>query len=275
MRVLSLAIYPVKACRGTALREAVVEPRGFENDRRWMIVDAQGRFLSQRELPRLAALAARAEAGRLELRDERGESLSVPVPPPSTPRAPVVLWGKGLEGHAAGPEADAWLTRRLGAPCRLVYQGDLPHEADPRFAPAGTQTRYTDGYPLLVTTAASLEDLNRRLSAPIPMDRFRPNIVVEGAPPWGEDAWRRLRVGPVELSLVKPCARCAVTTVDQQTGRKTGVEPLKTLASFRTMRAPGINGAIFGQNGVPLGTGAIRVGDPVEVLETGPAPAFA
>ena len=182
----------------------------------------------------------------------------------------VEIWGDRVQAVAPHPEGDAWLSDFLGAPVRLVYQPDRSHRpTDPHFAP-GAEVSLADGYPILVLTRASLDELNRRLaesgSGPLPMDRFRPNLVVEGpVTPHAEDGWRRFQVGGVAMAGVKRCARCAVTTVDPATGAR-GKEPLRTLAHYRR----DLEGRVFfGQNVVPLGVGAVAVGDRVELLEEG------
>jgi uncharacterized protein len=274
LRVLSLHIYPVKALRGIDLAESAAEGRGLALDRRWMLVDGNGRFISQREHPKLAAVTAAPETDGLRLAYGTSE-IRVPLPPTAAMRLPVTLWKQGIEGYAAAAEADDWFSGIIGMPCRLVYQGGLPRPVATQYAPAGAEASYADGFPLLVTLKESLDDLNSRMAAPLPMNRFRPNIVIEGAPAWSEDGWKRLRIGAVVLDLVKPCTRCVVTTTDQQSGERQGSEPLHTLKQFRFMRAPGLAGVAFGQNALVVAAGRLRQGDPVEILETQAPPAFA
>ncbi|MEZ0226887.1 MAG: MOSC domain-containing protein [Alphaproteobacteria bacterium] len=271
MKVESLHIYPVKGLRAIDLSQSALEPRGLTHDRRWMLVDAAGKFITQREQPKLATLGAEVTDRGLRISNDSG-SITIARPAPSE-RLPVVLWKQSLEGHPATADADQWFSDFLGLPCRLVYQGDLPRPASEQYAP-GASVSYADGFPLLVTVTASLDDLNKRMPQPLPMNRFRPNIVISGAPAWAEDGWKKIRIGAVTLDIVKPCTRCVVTTTDQQTGAKDSNEPLNTLKTFRLLRQPGLTGVVFGQNAVPAVTGTVKVGDAVEVIETQAPPAF-
>ena len=181
-------------------------------------------------------------------------------------RRPVEVWGDEVTGEEVSPEADAWVSRVLGVPAHLVRLDEAVSRraADPEGAP-GAGVGFADQYPLLLLSRGSMEELNRRLERPVGVDRFRPNLVVEGVPPHGEDRWRRIRIGGVEFAVLKPCRRCSVPGVDQATGVP-GKEPLRALAGYRRSE-----GTIwFGQNVVHRGPGRIGVGDPVEVLEEGP-----
>lgn len=274
MQVTGLYIYPVKGLRAVELAEAEVTPRGLRHDRRWMLVDSGGRFITQREQPKLATLAAHITPAGLRITGD-GKSLDVSEPLAGAPRLSVKLWKQDIEGFAAAPEADAWFSDFLGLACHLVYQGDLPRAASEKYA-AGAQVSYADGFPILVTVTESLDDLNAKMPAKLPMDRFRPNIVITGASAWAEDGWKRLRIGGLALDIVKPCTRCVVTTTDQQTGeKKPGNEPLNTLRHFRLLRTPDLTGVVFGQNAVPLAAGRIKTGDAVAVTATQAPPAFA
>ena len=273
MRVESLHYYPVKGMRGCALSSAEVTAVGFANDRRWMLVDSTGRFISQREEPRLALVNVSVEGRELVARAPDMPMLRV-APPQAAETLPVTIWDDRLPANPAPAEAHAWFSSFLGASCRLVYQGDSIRGVDPRWSQPGDITSFADAYPLLICTSASLDDLAKRIGAPLPMDRFRPNIVVAGSDPWAEDEWARLRIGPVEMDLTKPCARCSVTTVDQMQGIRTGKEPLRTLAGFRFLQVPGISGVIFGQNAIPRAFGRIAVGEAVHVAAPQPRPVF-
>jgi hypothetical protein len=265
LAVSHLFVYPVKSCRGIALSEAEIVATGFRHDRAWMIVDADGEMITQREEPRLALIRAAFAGGRLTLSATGQPDLAVPEPTGAVIAAEV--FGNAVAARPVAAEADAWLTCYLGAPCRLVaLSGAVPRKLDPRYARAGDTTGFADGYPFLVFSEASLDDLNRRIGkppAPLPLARFRPNIVVRGAAPFAEDGWKRIRIGLTSFRVVKPCARCAIPTVDPETAA-TGKEPLKTLATFRR----GADGAVFfGQNVIHDGSGTIRVGDPITILE--------
>lgn len=259
-----IRIYPVKGLRGVSIREAAVEPWGLEHDRRWMIVDPSGLFLSQRQVPRMAAIEAELIAGGLRLSAEGAGSLDEERPDAAAQSFEVTVWKDVVRAAAASDRADAWLSQVLGLPCRLVYMQnpDRARRTDPVFSRDGDHVSFADGFPLLGTTTSSLAALNGTLTTPVGMDRFRPNIVIEGAEPWAEDRWSRLTIGEVDLAVVKDCARCVVTTVDQRTGLKAeDGEPLRTLARSRRKAGGRI---IFGQNIIPRSRGRIRVGDAVE-----------
>jgi hypothetical protein len=262
MRVSALFIYPVKGARAVPVGAADVEPAGFADDRRWMLVDEGGRAVTQRELPALARLLAEPDGnGGLRLGFD-GEGLTVRRPDPDAARIPVTIWRDALRlPHAA--EAAPSLSRWFGRPLRLVRQGsDDRRPVDRAWAGEEDVVSLADGFPILVAATASLEVLR----LPVGMDRFRPNLVIEGSEPWAEDGWRRLKVGAVELDLPKPCARCVVTTVDQAAGIVAGPEPLDSLRARRLSADRRNPGVLFGWNAVPVGGGTVRVGDPVAVL---------
>lgn len=267
LTLAALEIYPVKGLKGLTLDSVAVEPWGLAGDRRWMVVDARGRFLSQREEPRLALIgpAALADDGLGLALAGRG-AVTVARPAPDAERVEATVWRDSVSAASAGPEADRWLSEALGLACRLVYMDDpaLARPVDQEFGAPGDTVSFADGFPLLVTTAASLDDLNSRLERPVPMSRFRTNLAVDGGAAWDEDGWRQVKVGEVTFRVVKDCARCAVTTVDQETGiRSADNEPIRTLARFRRVAGGRI---IFGQNLVPADRGTIRVGDPVTII---------
>jgi uncharacterized protein YcbX len=266
MRVVEIRIYPVKGLRGLSVGDALVEPWGLAGDRRFMVVDRDGRYLTQRQLPRMALIETGFVAGGIELSAPGADRIAVATPDKGGPRTQVAIWRDRVAARDAGAEAAAWLSVVLATPCRLVHMPD-PDKArpvDPGFAAAEDRVSFADGFPVLVTNAASLADLNVRLERPVDMDRFRTNLVVDGAEPWDEDDWRRLRVGATFFAAPKDCARCAVTTVDQATGvRSDRDEPLRTLASFRRKAGGRI---IFGQNLIPRTLGRIAVGQDVEPL---------
>lgn len=260
-----IRIYPVKGLRGFSVGDALVEPWGLEHDRRWMVVEPSGRFLTQREVPAMARVCATLVPGGLRLSVDGCASHDEPVPGVEADYVEVVVWDDTVSARAASVGAAAWLTAALGRPCRLVHMDDpaVARPVDPDYAGGDDRVSFADGFPLLVATTASLADLNRRLATPVGMDRFRPNVVVNGAEAWDEDGWSTLSIGGVAFAGVKDCARCVVTTVDQARGVKAqDGEPLRTLARFR--RKPG-GRIIFGQNLVPRGMGRIAVGDRVTV----------
>ncbi len=266
MQVAEIRIYPVKGLRGFAVDEAIVEPWGLAGDRRFMVVDPAGRFLSQRERPGMAVAAANLVSGGLALSTACGPEIRIPVPDATQARVDVRIWKDSVSAVDCGPEVAAWLSDVLGTPCRLVHMDEpaTARPADPDFATPDDCVSFADGFPLLVTTQASLDDLNKRLDRPVTMDRFRTNLLVSGAEPWAEDDWHDLRVGNTRFAGVKDCARCAVTTVDQESGiRSEDNEPLRTLAGFRRKAGGRI---IFGQNLLPRRLGRIARGDQVEAF---------
>lgn len=264
--IAEICLYPVKALQGGSVAEGVVEPWGLARDRRWMVVQPDGQFLTQRDLPAMARIRAEATPAGLTLHDG-ATAQAVAFPGPEAPRRQVTVWKDSVPALDAGQSAAAFLTAVLGVDCALVYLDDATaRPVDPDFGRPEDRTAFNDGFPVLLANTASLAALNAEMAQPIPMTRFRPNIVISGTTPWAEDRWRRIRIGEVIFRIVKPCARCIVTTVDQLTGeRPDKTEPLKTLG--RIHRAPG--GVIFGQNLIPDSLGLIAVGDPVEILEIG------
>ena len=267
LRLAELQIFPVKALRGIKVAHALVEPWGLSGDRRWMVVDETGRFLTQREHPSMARIRAYAGAGGIAL--QTGERrVIVPFPGRDAAILSVTVWRDVVEARVACADSHTLLGAALGCPCRLVWMQDTRGRAtDARFAPAGSTVSFADGFPLLLASTASLADLNARLAAPIPMGRFRVNVAIEGGAAWEEDAWERVRIGEVTFAVVKACERCVVTTIDPETGeRPDKTEPLRTLAQFRRDVRGGV---MFGQNMVPETGGTIRIGDEVEVLARG------
>ncbi len=265
MHVSSLHCYPIKGCRGRVLTSATLDAYGVVGDRRLMLVDEGGRFLSQREEPRLATIEPEVDGPTLIVRHASTAPLELELDTDGPPRD-VRIWRDTVTATDQGDRAAQWFTALLGASVRLVQFGrHARRPIDAEFSPrAEAETTFTDGYPLLVVVEESLADLNERLEQPIPMSRFRPNVVVIGGAPWSEDAWSAIRIGELLLDAVKPCARCVVTTTDQATGeRDPRQEPLRTLARLRTIPR---FGAIFGQNVVPRATGTIATGDRVGVV---------
>ncbi|MGW6011708.1 MOSC domain-containing protein [Streptomyces sp. NPDC055210] len=269
----SIHVYPLKAAAGYAPHEVVVEPWGPAGDRRWVLTDDRNRIITQRAWPRMALVRVEALAGGAILVSAPGhEPLTVPVPVPGPGGTTTVeIWNDKVEGVPAGVAADAWFSGFLGIGVRLVHLDDpaTRRPVDPQFARQGETVSFADGYPLLVTTLASLDALNTLIAqgdrpeeGPLPMNRFRPNIVVGGTAAWAEDGWSRIAVGEVVLRVAKMCGRCVVTTTDQTTAER-GREPLRTLARHRRFG----DKLVFGQNLVPESPGSVRVGDPVRILE--------
>jgi uncharacterized protein YcbX len=263
--VAALIYYPIKACRGIETKAANIERMGLEGDRRMMVVTPNGRFLTQREHPKLALVSPYISNQKLTLRAPGMADLTIPIFK-SGPTRPVDIWkSKAVPGVDLGDPAAAWFSEWLAAQVRLVHFAEgYTRRIDENYAVSPEDhTAFADGYPILLASEESLADLNARLEWPVPMDRFRPNLVVKGCEPFDEDTWSRIRIGEpsVEMAVVKSCARCLVTTIDKETLEKSK-EPLKTLASYR--RRDG--GAMFGQNIIPLNEGRLELGMSVHIL---------
>ena len=259
MQITEINVYPVKSLRGSSVKEAVIGTHGLENDRRWMLVDAEGKKLTQRERPRLALLVPRVEDGHLRVKVPGASDIGVPLNDASwsDERVTVDLWGHEHTGIVAVDAVNRAFTDAVGVSCRLLELTNGNSGA--------SEPSFHDDAPLLVISQASLDELNRRLPAPVPMNRFRPSVVVAGSPAFEEDKWQRITIGDTEFSAVKICVRCSITTVDQAEGEFRGPEPLKTLAIFRRLEQNVAFGAYFRpeQGGTNL-----RVGDELRVLET-------
>lgn len=264
--VTELNIYPIKSTRGIALPEALVEARGLQWDRRWMLVDPEGLFITARKWPRLAMVATHLLDTQLLIEAPGRDPLSIPLADNGPGDREVTIWRDRCPVHEVSAAADNWFSDWLGTECRLVRLSDQDtRPVDREYGQAGDQVSLADGYPLLVIGEASLADLNRRLEQPVEMRRFRPNLVISTDQAFIEDQWRRIRVGDVELELVKGCSRCVFTTVNPDKGEKHArQEPLRTLGTYRRK---GGSGVFFGQNAVPRSLGTLHVGDEVEVLD--------
>ena len=263
IRLSAIYFYPVKSLRGIGLQRAPLGRRGIDYDRHWMLVDDAGVFITQRHLPRMALISTSLVPGGLRLSAPGMPDLDVALESAAHRPLSVRVWDDLCTARSAGDAPRRWLSAFLDCACRLVYlPPDSRRLVDTNFAQAGEETGFSDGFPLLLISQTSLDDLNTRLQTPLPMQRFRPNLVVEGCLPYAEDGWRRIRVGDIILRLVKACSRCAITTVDPETGGK-GAEPLRTLSGYRKRG----NKVYFGQNLLHQAAGELRVGMPVEILE--------
>jgi uncharacterized protein YcbX len=268
--------YPVKSCRGHSVQRVTVEPWGLSGDRRWLVVDDDGVAVTAREHPRMLLVtpAPRPDGG-LELTSPDASPVSVDVPS-ADDLVRVRVWTSELVAAAASPAASAWFSKVIGKSVCLVYMDDpTRRHPNPAFALPSDLVSFADSYPLLIATEASLHSLNdwiadgpRADEGPLPMTRFRPNLVVAGTQPWEEDGWRRIRVGDVLFRVVKGCDRCTMTLTDPDTAAR-GKEPIATLARYRRWDGE----TWFGMNIIPDTPGAeIAVGDEVEILEAVPAP---
>lgn len=287
----ALHVYPVKSCGGVSVQEAFAGPRGLlvgqVLDRSWMVADLEQRLISQREEAALARVRVRLvpdTAGQpeaVELTVEGQSPLRLDPFVALDQRTDILVHGLPVPARQTRPAANAWFSSLLGRPVQLVYQGEAEQRAIAAGysdAPSAAEVSFADGFQYLVGSASTLAALNQRLAEPIPMARFRPNLVVGGSPADAEYAWRRVAIGAARFALVKPCERCVMTTIDQERGVRTGKEPLASLAKshFLDEAVPGgrIHGPIFGENAVPTQCGLLRVGDAIEVLEAGAVRAF-
>ncbi|MFO1464898.1 MAG: MOSC N-terminal beta barrel domain-containing protein [Steroidobacteraceae bacterium] len=265
-KITGLNLYPVKSCRGIAVESVTLTDTGFAFDRRWMVVDENGRFQTQRELPRLAVIHTQLSDGRLRLSANDMPDLVVGDPGQGE-RREVKVWNDQCSGLDAGDAAAGWLSQFLHKKLRLLsFDTSTRRACDPSYAgDVPATTMFADAFPFLVLSESSLINLNRRLDKTLPMNRFRPNIVLNGVQAHEEDRIRELRAGDVCIRLVKPCDRCSITTTDQVTGLRRGDEPLRTLKSYRW--DPKLRGVTFGQNGILVsGAGAsLRVGQEFDI----------
>ena len=253
--------YPVKSMAGRRLDKAWLTLQGLPHDRCWMIADVRGRFVTGREYPELVRVQAIPAADGLTLSVAGRSTLYVPNSAFDRP-ADATVWGDAFPAWEGAAEADAWISAFIGAPLKLLWTG--VHTTRRVHSENQVPLSFADGFPLLLIGQASLDDLCARIGRPLSMARFRPNLVINGAPPYAEDRWTRIRIGDAVLRIVKPCERCVFTTVDPETGsRGLDQEPLRTLAAYR--RTPA--GAIFGQNVIADTEAEIVPGMPVEVLE--------
>jgi len=263
-----IIIYPIKSMGGIEVSGAAVEDRGLRLDRRWMLVDANGVFITQREHPRMALVAITVEDDGLICTAPGWDDLFVPITLTDPQTLSVTIWRSTCLAQRVGREADAWFSAFLETSCHLVYMPESTRRSvSADHAIADDIVSFADGYPFLLIGEASLADLNDHLEQPVLMNRFRPNLVIDGTAAFAEDTWKVVRIGDITFHVVKPCGRCVITTVDQAMGRFGGKDPLKTLARYRTWN----HNAMFGQNLIGAGTGTLRVGDPLVVVETKPA----
>jgi uncharacterized protein YcbX len=267
LQLSEIWVYPVKSLSGIQLQESKVTDRGLELDRRWLLVDDSGRFLTQREYPELALFKPEIVGDFLRITHSvLLESIKIPLRPvfSDTDQIKVTVWDDTIDAYEVSASITDWFTKLLKFSVRLVY---MPEESerklDPDYAITGSEINsFSDAYPFLIIGQSSLDDLNGRLEVEIPMNRFRPNFVFTNGVAFEEDSWREFSIGNVDFVGVKPCDRCVMTTVDQEKGVISGKDPLKTLAKYRNFG----NKVLFGQNVIGLGLGSVSVEDAVKVL---------
>lgn len=262
IRVSELNIYPVKSLRQISLQKSKLGMFGLENDRRWMVVDDQGMMLTQRQISRMCLIQPSLQENGIKLSVEGKPDITINIPDSGEVKS-VTVWDDECRAYDAGVEAANWLSEFLLRDCRLVYfPDDEFRQVDLQYANQGERTAFSDGFPLLLISQASLDDLNRRLSQPITMNRFRPNLVVSGCDAYAEDQWRKIRIGNINFRIVKPCSRCVIPNIDIETGRR-GNEPAATLVSYRRKD----NNIFFGQNVITEGVGELTIDMPVEIIK--------
>lgn len=265
MTLTDLYLYPLKSCAPLPVDAAAVEPRGLAGDRRWMIVDAQSRFITGRQFPRITLIRARPDAHGLSLSAPGMPSIHVESPRHAD-HAVVEIWKQPVPALAASGEARRWISDYLGTEAGLVHMDDsVMRVVDPSCSREGDIVSFADSCPLMLIGQRSLDGLNERLEKPVAMTQFRPNLVVDTRTPHEEDAWSRIAIGEVEFDVAKACTRCNFVNIDPATGEKsTSGEPLKTLTGYRRFEA-GVN---FGRHLIPRSPGTLRRGDHITVLET-------
>ena len=256
----SIHVYPIKSLGGFSVQEVRLTDRGLEHDRRWMLIDPEGRFLTQRECPAMAGLHCAPYGNSFRVNDTRsGNSIDMPWSLADAERVIAKVWDDEVQLMLGSVIMHHWFSEALQRPVRLAYMPDSTiRNTDPVYA--DVHVALNDGYPALIISQASLDELNARLETPMPMDRFRPNFVIAGGVPFQEDDWTTIIIDEEHFSIVKPCARCVIITTDQQTGERS-TEPLRTLATFRSVG----NKVRFGMNATFVGGGTVHVGAPVHV----------
>jgi uncharacterized protein len=261
----ALVVYPVKSLRGLPLDRATVENGALRGDRRYMLVDDTGRLVTQREFPRLARVSLERKGESLVVDAPGLQPLTIVPPGPDASRMAATVWNDTVEAALCAPAVQDWFSRFIGESCRLVYLSAAAERPFPEAGPGATLGTWADAAPLTILSTASVQALAAEVGRPLEMERFRPNLVVDGVTAYAEDGWKRVRIGGIEMDVVQPCTRCVLTTVDPLRGDKSpDQEPLRTLARIR--RGP--KGALLSQHAVALGEGELVVGAPVEVLET-------
>ncbi|MBX5088946.1 MOSC domain-containing protein [Rhizobium lentis] len=274
MRISDLFIYPLKSARAIALPAAEIGAYGLAGDRRAMITDSQGHFITQREMPDLARIEIRPEADVFRLLLQGRPDISVPPPRPEA-RMDVTVWKSTVSAAVADPDSNRRLSEWLGREVRLVFfDGQARRTANPEWAGEGTPVTFTDGYQILVTTTGSLKALNADLAAhgegSVGMERFRPNIVIDTDDAWPEDRWAAIEIAGIRFDLVKPCSRCIMTTQDQLTGSREVPNPMPAMGRIRMSADRRVPGPLFGWNVTPRGSGKITIGDTVQIVEERP-----
>jgi uncharacterized protein YcbX len=295
MHISEINIYPIKSLKGISRESAKIEERGLAFDRRWMLTTPEGMFFTQREFPRMATIAVAMNSGQLTVESDAAGTFTIPFEPDRGEWQKVTVWQSLCDALVYKGMVSEWFSDAIGTKCQLVYMPDASkRHINPRFDRGEDIVSFADGYPLMLIGEESLRDLNLRLKEahdhereasylpdfkPLPMNRFRPNLVISRSDAYAEDDWKSVRIGEAVFRSTKPCERCVITTIDQMTGELTGKEPLKTLATYRMAKdviperysalnvSP--NGVLFGQNLVAETPGSgVNVGDSLEITDS-------
>jgi uncharacterized protein YcbX len=260
-RIAGIYIYPIKSLGGIAVNQAYAEDQGFRYDRKWMLADGNNRFLTQRECPRMALFECNLTDEGISVKFQGQEKL-VPFNNWTGLMYNVIIWDHKVDLQEVSPEISRWFSRHLNRKCRLLGIGEL-YQRKKSFAipPFETDVSLADGYPYLILGTSSLDLLNSKLEEPLPFNRFRPNIFLHTETPHIEDEWKEIHFGETKVKIIKPCARCIITTINQETGIK-NIEPIKTLSTYRLKD----KNILFGANAMVLNRGMISMGDKVTAV---------
>jgi uncharacterized protein len=262
LKIHSLHVYPIKSCRGIDLKTAELVETGIKYDRHWMLVDEQGNFLTQRQLPQMAGISCQILDQSLIVTADNEDSLEVPLEQTPAGSKSVNIWNDTCKAAIVSTQASAWFSKVLGLACELVYLPESEkRQVDPRYAEPGKIVGFADGFPLLIVSLASIELLNEKLEQKVSIDRFRPNIVIEGCPAHAEDDWHKIAIDNIVIQLAKPCSRCVIPSIDQHSSQKHPTI-LKTLATYRRSG----NMIFFGQNGLHNRNGILTTGHPIQLI---------
>jgi hypothetical protein len=258
IEVTGLFIYPVKSFAGIPLESSELDSMGLKNDRRWMVVSPEGKFLTQRTIPQMALIRTSLDNGKLTLKKQGMDDHQVPEASTLSEIMEVTIWRDTLQVQRIGDASDAWLSQALGVECKLVYiADDVQRQCNLDYAQQGDRTGFADAYPMLLISEDSLQDLNQRLDHPVEMRRFRPNIVIKGCEAFAEDKFEAFTIANLDMRGVKLCDRCPMPTVDPDKGERDGQEPIATLMKYRKWD----NKVFFGMNVIHQQQGKITIGD--------------
>ena len=262
IKVTGLYIYPIKSLQGIEVEKCEILERGFRYDRRWMIIDAENGHVTQRTHPQLSQIKIRIAGEMIVASHANYQDIEIPLILKEGEEEQVTIWSDEVPALIADEKINQWFSEIAGIPCKLVFMPEnFSRRINPDRARNQENVSFADGYPYLIISEASLQDLNARMETPLPMHRFRPNIVVRGVEPYDEDDWKDFNIQNLSFYGTHPCKRCVFTTIDQETGKK-GPEPLKTLATYRREGSE----VIFGLNAIASSEGVIRVGDEITIL---------